>query len=116
MKINGIQWLSLLDSGLEDRAVGGDPVVIMFHNSVSRSDEGYKKDYKESISHLINKNATFVITMGLVEMSKQIYAAAWSGYRDRAIMVERRVKDRFSLGCQRYVPSCSATETWKENP
>ncbi|MEA2045953.1 MAG: hypothetical protein U9N48_05460 [Euryarchaeota archaeon] len=68
--LNGTQWYDLLVDEFVECAENDDPMVVVFHNFIFGSNEGYRDAYADFIDYATSKNATFVTTLELVEMAK----------------------------------------------
>lgn len=66
--LNGTDWYNLLVSKFEESAGKGEPMVVVFTNTVSGSDE-YLDAYKKFVEYAAGKGASFVTTKELVESS-----------------------------------------------
>ncbi len=67
--LNGTDWYNLLASTFDEKAAKGEPIIIVFTNTVSGWDE-YLDAYKKFIGYATGKGASFVTTKTLVESSK----------------------------------------------
>ncbi len=70
LELNGIQWYDLLVDEFEECAKNDDPMVVVFHNFIFGSNEGYRDAYADFIDYATSKNAVFVTTLELVEIAK----------------------------------------------
>ncbi|MEA2045956.1 MAG: hypothetical protein U9N48_05475 [Euryarchaeota archaeon] len=68
--LDGSQWYDLLVDEFEECATNDDPMVVVFHNFIFGSDEGYRDAYVDFIDYTTSKNAVFVTTLELVEIAK----------------------------------------------
>jgi len=68
-KLSGSQWYEILVGKLDESAKTGNPTVVVFDNLVSGNDEDYLNAYLKFINFATSKNATFVTTVELVNMS-----------------------------------------------
>jgi hypothetical protein len=67
--LNGTDWYNLLVSKFEESAGKGEPMIVVFTNTVSGSDE-YLDAYKKFVEYAAGKGASFVTTKELVESNK----------------------------------------------
>jgi hypothetical protein len=67
--LNGTDWYDLLASKFDESAGKGEPMVVIFTNTVSGSDE-YLDAYKKFVEYAADKGASFVTTKELVESNK----------------------------------------------
>ncbi len=67
--LNGTKWYDLLVGKFDEASVNGDPVVVIFSNQVSGSSD-YLDAYKNFVEYAISKNAKFVTTMELINMTE----------------------------------------------
>lgn len=67
--LNGTDWYDLLASTFDQKAAKGEPMVIVFTNTVSGWDE-YLDAYKKFIGYAVGKGASFVTTKALLESNK----------------------------------------------
>jgi hypothetical protein len=67
--LNASQWYELLASKLNESAQKGQPMVAIFSNQVSGSGE-YLDAYREFIRYGASRNATFVTTLELINVTK----------------------------------------------
>ena len=67
--LNGTEWYDLLASTFDQSSAKGEPMVVVFTNTVSGWDE-YLDAYKKFIGYAAGKGASFVTTKELVERSK----------------------------------------------
>ncbi len=67
--LNGTQWNELLVRKFDEAAITGDPVVVIFNNMVSGSGD-YLDAYKNFLNYAVSKNAKFVTSIELVNMTK----------------------------------------------
>lgn len=67
--LNGTNWYGLLVSKFDESASKGEPLVVVFTNTVSGSDE-YLDAYKKFVEYAAGKGASFVTTSELVESAK----------------------------------------------
>jgi hypothetical protein len=67
--LNGTDWYNLLVSKFDESAGKGEPMVVIFTNIVSGSDE-YLDAYKKFVEYAAGKGASFVTSKELVESSK----------------------------------------------
>jgi hypothetical protein len=67
--LSGTMWYDLLVGKFNEAAKNGDPMVVTFSNIVSGSGD-YFDAYKNFINYAISKNAKFVTTMELVNLTK----------------------------------------------
>ena len=67
--LNGTQWYNQLVGKFDDSAGKGEPMVVVFTNTVSGSDE-YLDAYKKFVEYAASKGASFVTTKELVESHK----------------------------------------------
>ncbi len=65
---SGSKWFDILKAKLDDAAISGDPVVVIFSNQVSGSGD-YLDAYKNFVEYATSTNAKFVTTMELVNMT-----------------------------------------------
>ena len=68
-ELSGSQWYDLLISKFDETSKNGDPMVVVFDNLISGHDAEFLDTYKKFIDYATSKNATFVTTMDLVNMS-----------------------------------------------
>jgi len=68
--LDGSRWYDLLVDEFEECAENDDPMVVVFHNFIFGSDEGYRDAYVDFIDYATSKNAAFVTTLELVEIMK----------------------------------------------
>jgi hypothetical protein len=66
--ISGSKWYDLLAGKFDEAAINGDPVVVVFSNQVSGFGD-YLDAYKNFVNYATSKNAKFVTTMELINMS-----------------------------------------------
>ena len=69
-KLSGSQWYDVLTSKFNESAKNGDPVVVVFDNQVTGRDADYLNAYLKFINYALSKNAKFVTTKELVDISK----------------------------------------------
>jgi len=67
--LNGTQWYDALVGKFDDASAKGEPMVAVFTNIVSGSDE-YLDAYKKFVEYAADKGASFVTTKALVESTK----------------------------------------------
>lgn len=67
--LNGTQWYDSLVGKFDDASAKGEPMVAVFTNTVSGSDE-YLEAYKKFVKYAADKGASFVTTNKLVENAK----------------------------------------------
>jgi hypothetical protein len=67
--LNGTQWYNQLAGKFDESAGKGEPMVVVFTNTVSGSDE-YLDAYKKFVEYAVSKGASFVTTKELVESHK----------------------------------------------
>ncbi len=67
--LNGTQWYNQLVGKFDESAGKGEPMVVVFTNTVSGSDE-YLDAYKKFVEYATSKGASFVTTKELVESHK----------------------------------------------
>jgi hypothetical protein len=67
--LNGTDWYDVLVSKFDESAGKGEPMVVVFTNTVSGWDE-YLDAYKKFVEYAAGKGASFVTTKELVESSK----------------------------------------------
>jgi hypothetical protein len=67
--LNGTDWYNLLVSKFDESAGKGEPMVVVFTNTISGSDE-YLDAYKKFVEYAAGKGASFVTSKELVEHSK----------------------------------------------
>ena len=67
--ISGSKWYDLLASKFDEAAINGDPMVVIFGNQVSGSGD-YLDAYKNFVEYAVSKNAKFVTTMELINMTE----------------------------------------------
>ena len=67
--LNGTNWYNQLASKFDESAGKGEPMVVVFTNTVSGSEE-YLDAYKKFVEYAAGKGASFVTTKELVESSK----------------------------------------------
>jgi hypothetical protein len=67
--LNGTDWYNLLVSKFDESASKGEPMVVVFTNTVSGWDE-YLDAYKKFVEYAAGKDASFVTTKELVESHK----------------------------------------------
>lgn len=67
--LNGTQWYNQLAGKFDESAGKGEPMVVVFTNTVSGSDE-YLDAYKKFVEYAASKGASFVTTKELVESHK----------------------------------------------
>lgn len=67
--ISGSKWYDILVAKFDEAAINGDPVVAIFSNQVSGSGD-YLDAYKNFVEYAISKNAKFVTTMELINMTE----------------------------------------------
>lgn len=68
--LNGTDWHNLLVSKFDESVGKGEPMVVVFTNTVSGSDE-YLDAYKKFVEYAAGKGASFVTSKELVESSKK---------------------------------------------
>jgi hypothetical protein len=66
--LSGSKWYDILVGKFNEAAVNGDPLVVIFNNLISGSGD-YLDAYKNFINYATSKNAKFVTTMELINMS-----------------------------------------------
>ena len=66
--ISGSKWYDILVAKFDEAAINGDPVVAIFSNQVSGSGD-YLDAYKNFVDYATSKNAKFVTTMELINMT-----------------------------------------------
>jgi peptidoglycan/xylan/chitin deacetylase (PgdA/CDA1 family) len=69
-KLNGSQWHDYLVSAFKDCKEKDEPMVVIFHNFISGEDPMYMEAFEKFIEFAVSKNATFVSTNELVELTK----------------------------------------------
>lgn len=69
-KLSGSQWYDILVSKFDESAKNGDPEVVIFDNQVTGRDADYLDAYLKFIDYSLSKNAVFVTTSELVNMTK----------------------------------------------
>lgn len=67
--LNGTDWYNLLVGKFDESAGKGEPMVVVFTNTVSGSDE-YLDAYKKFVGYAAGKGASFVTSKELVESSQ----------------------------------------------
>ena len=67
--ISGSKWYDILAAKFDEAAINGDPMVVIFSNQVSGSGD-YLDAYKNFVNYATSKNAKFVTTMELVNMTE----------------------------------------------
>jgi peptidoglycan/xylan/chitin deacetylase (PgdA/CDA1 family) len=67
--LNGSQWKDLLFARFNETSDKGEPLIAIFHNFISGSGD-YLDAYKQFIEHLNSKNARFVTSEELVNLTK----------------------------------------------
>ncbi|MCX6673296.1 MAG: hypothetical protein NTY37_05915 [Methanothrix sp.] len=67
--LNGTNWYNQLASKFDESASKGEPMVVVFTNIVSGSDE-YLDAYKKFVEYAGGKGASFVTTKQLVESAR----------------------------------------------
>lgn len=67
--LNGTDWYNLLVSKFDESAGKGEPMIVVFTNTVSGFDE-YLDAYKKFVEYVAGKGASFVTSKELVESSK----------------------------------------------
>jgi hypothetical protein len=67
--LNGTDWYNQLAGKFDESASKGEPMVVVFTNTISGSDE-YLDAYKKFVEYAAGKGASFVTTKELVESSK----------------------------------------------
>ena len=67
--ISGSKWYDLLAAKFDESAINGDPMVVIFSNQVSGSGD-YLDAYKNFVTYATSKNAKFVTTMELINMTE----------------------------------------------
>jgi hypothetical protein len=67
--LNGTDWYNQLAGKFDESASKGEPMVVVFTNTVSGSDE-YLDAYKKFVEYAAGKGASFVTTKELVESHK----------------------------------------------
>ena len=67
--LNGTQWYDSLVGKFDDASAKGEPMVAVFTNTVSGSDE-YLDAYKKFVEYAADNGASFVTTKELVESAK----------------------------------------------
>lgn len=68
-KLSSSQWYDILVSKFDESSKNGDPVVVIFDNLISGHDTEFLDTFKRFIDYATSKNATFITTMELVNMS-----------------------------------------------
>jgi len=67
--ISGSKWYDLLAAKFDEAAINGDPMVVIFSNQVSGSGD-YLDAYKNFVNYATSKNAKFVTTTELINMTE----------------------------------------------
>jgi len=67
--LNSSQWKDLLFARFNETSEKGEPLIAIFHNFVSGSGD-YLDAFKQFIEHLNSKNASFVTSEELVNLTK----------------------------------------------
>jgi hypothetical protein len=68
-KLSGSQWYDILTGKFDESAKTGNPMVVVFDNLISGKDTEYLDAYLRFIKFATSRNATFVTTIELVNMS-----------------------------------------------
>lgn len=66
---SGSKWYDTLTAKFDESAINGDPMVVIFSNQVSGSGD-YLDAYKNFVNYATSKNAKFVTTMELINMTE----------------------------------------------
>jgi len=66
---SGSKWYDLLIGKFDEAAIKGDPMVVIFNNLISGSGD-YLDAYKDFVNYATSKNAKFVTTMELINITK----------------------------------------------
>jgi hypothetical protein len=72
--LNGTEWYNLLIKKYSESESKGSPMVVIFTNFIIGSNEEYLKAYRDFVKYASDKNAKFVTTQQLVDMSKSRYS------------------------------------------
>jgi intracellular sulfur oxidation DsrE/DsrF family protein len=67
--ISGSKWYDILAAKFDEAAINGDPMVVVFSNQVSGSGD-YLDAYKNFVNYATSKNAKFVTTTELINMTE----------------------------------------------
>ena len=70
LDLSGAEWGDLLTSEFDECVESGDPMVVIFTNVITGQDEGYMEAYRNFIDYANSKDASFVSTLEMVEMSR----------------------------------------------
>jgi hypothetical protein len=66
---SGSKWYDTLTAKFDEAAISGDPMVVIFSNQVSGSGD-YLDAYKKFVNYATSKNAKFVTTTELVNITE----------------------------------------------
>jgi hypothetical protein len=69
MGLNGTQWYDVLAEKFNETSSKGEPLVVVFHNTLSGSGE-YLDAYSNFINYTASKKSKFLTSTELVEMGK----------------------------------------------
>ena len=69
LSISGSKWYDILAAKFDEAAINGDPMVVIFSNQISGSGD-YLDAYKNFVEYAISKNAKFVTTTELINMTE----------------------------------------------
>ncbi len=67
--ISGSKWYNLLAGKFDEAAINEDPMIVLFSNQISGFGD-YLEAYRNFINYATSKNAKFVTTMELVNMTE----------------------------------------------
>lgn len=70
-ELNSSQWYELLIGKFNESSENDEPMVVVFDNLISGVDTKYFEAYERFIDYATARNATFVTTMELVNMSSE---------------------------------------------
>jgi hypothetical protein len=68
--LSGTQWHDVLVSKFDESARNGEPMVVIFDNLISGKEPDYLDAYIKFLDYAAGKDAKFVTTLDLVNMSK----------------------------------------------
>lgn len=70
-KLSGSQWYDFLADKFNQSVMNGDPLVAIFDNEITGTDADYLDAFKKFLNYAIEKNASFVTTSALVDISRK---------------------------------------------
>lgn len=69
--MNSSQWYELLIAKFDESSDNDEPMVVVFDNLISGVDTDYFEAYERFVDYASARNATFVTTMELVNISAE---------------------------------------------